>query len=156
VADDFHARFSALGKTYVYRVVNGPVMSPFWLKYAHQESRTLDLDMMRSCAELFHGTHDWTAFSSAQAEAGSRIRTISNLKVRERYDERGHTKLIEFEVTADGFLRYMVRSIAGTLLAVGHGELNTEAVEEALSSGDRSSVGPTAPACGLTLLSVKY
>jgi tRNA pseudouridine38-40 synthase len=156
VPDDFHARFSALGKTYVYRVVNGPVMSPFWLRYAHQESRTLDLDMMRKCAELLHGRHDWTAFSSAQAEAGSKIRTILKLEVRERYDERGRTKLIELEVTADGFLRYMVRSIAGTLLAVGHGESNNEAVEDALRSGDRSSVGPTAPACGLTLLSVKY
>jgi tRNA pseudouridine38-40 synthase len=156
VADDFHARFSALGKTYVYRVVNGPVMSPFWLRYAHQESRTLDLEAMRQSAEVLHGTHDWTAFSSAQADAESKVRTVSKVEVMERYDKRGQTNLIEIEASANGFLRYMVRSIAGTLLAVGRGELDSEAIKEALSSGDRSLVGSTAPACGLTLLSVKY
>jgi tRNA pseudouridine38-40 synthase len=156
VADDFHARFSALGKTYVYRVVNGPVMSPFWLRYAHQESRTLDLEAMRQSAEVLQGTHDWTAFSSAQADAESKVRTVSKVEVMKRYDKRGQTNLIEIDASADGFLRYMVRSIAGTLLAVGRGELDSEAIKEALSSGDRSLVGPTAPARGLTLLSVKY
>src|SRR5687768_3075970 len=59
VAPEFHARYSALGKTYVYRIVNGPVISPFWWRYAHQEARKLDLELMRSAAELFLGRHDW-------------------------------------------------------------------------------------------------
>ncbi len=67
VSSDFHARYSVLQKTYVYRVVHGPVMSPFWLRYAHHETRPLDLDRMTRCGRLFMGLHDWTAFSAAQA-----------------------------------------------------------------------------------------
>ena len=68
-AADFHARYSAREKTYVYRVVNGSVMSPFWLRYAHHDSRVIDLKRMRTCAELFLGRHDWTAFSALQSDA---------------------------------------------------------------------------------------
>src|SRR5215210_5157936 len=68
VADEFHARYSALGKTYIYRLVSGPVISPFWLRYAHHDARAFDLENMARCAELFVGTHDWTAFSSAQSD----------------------------------------------------------------------------------------
>src|SRR2546426_1842490 len=75
VADDFHARYSALEKTYLYRVVNGPVMSPFWLRYAHHEARTLDLERMKQSAELFLGEHEWSAFSSAQSDAETKSRT---------------------------------------------------------------------------------
>ena len=124
VPDDFHARFSARGKTYVYRVLNGPVRSPFWLRYAHQEARALDLDSMRQCAKLFLGEHDWTAFSSAQSDAETRVRTITRCEVSERYDERARARMIEITMSADGFLRYMVRSIAGTLMAVGRGEMD--------------------------------
>src|SRR5260370_534310 len=63
--EDFHARYSAIGKTYVYRLVNGSVMSPFWSRFAHQEARPIDLERMRGCARLFIGEHDWTAFSAA-------------------------------------------------------------------------------------------
>jgi tRNA pseudouridine38-40 synthase len=154
--DDFHARFSARGKTYVYRVVNGPVHSPFWARYAHHEARALDLDSMRSCARLFVGTHDWTAFSAAQSDAQSRVRTISQLDFEERHDERAFSPLVEMTVTADGFLRYMVRSIAGTLLAVGRSQMDQETVRKAIDGGDRSLAGPTAPACGLTLKKVHY
>jgi tRNA pseudouridine38-40 synthase len=156
VADDFHARYSARGKTYAYRVLNGPVLSPFWVRYAHQEARPLDLERMRACAALFVGQHDWTAFSAAQSEAETRIRIITRLEVTERRDERACDRMIEVTITADGFLRYMVRSIAGTLMAVGRGEMNDEAVKQAIESGDRSLVAETAPACGLTLVSVDY
>jgi tRNA pseudouridine38-40 synthase len=156
VSDDFHARYCALGKTYVYRILNGPVMSPFWLRYAHQESRVLDLERMRVGAALFLGTHDWTAFSSAQSEVESRIRTITQLDLTETFDLRARARLVEIRASADGFLRYMVRSIAGTLLAVGRGELHDEAVQMAIEGGDRSLGGATAPACGLTLVSVAY
>ena len=156
VAPDFHARYSALEKTYRYLLVNGPVMSPFWLRYAHQDARTFDLERMRACAALFLGTHEWTAFSSAQSDAETKTRTITRLTITERTDECASCPIIEITVTADGFLRYMVRSIAGTLMAVGRGEMDSELVMRAINEGDRSLAGATAPACGLTLLSVRY
>jgi tRNA pseudouridine38-40 synthase len=156
VADDFHARYSALEKTYVYRTVNGPVISPFWLRYAHHEARALDLERMSECAELFLGSHDWSAFSSAQSDSETRSRTITHLSLAERKDVRARSRMIEITARADGFLRYMVRSIAGTILAVGRGEVNAELIERAINEGDRSLAGATAPACGLTLVSVRY
>jgi tRNA pseudouridine38-40 synthase len=156
VSDDFHARFSAVDKTYIYRVVNGPVISPFWLRYAHHEARNLDCGSMRFAAGSFIGTHDWTAFSAADSDIADRIRTVSRLDVHDRWDERASSKMIEVTATANGFLRAMVRSIVGTLLAIGHGELDQNIVNRALSTCDRSLSGPTAPAKGLTLLNVKY
>lgn len=154
--DDFHARFSALEKTYLYRVVNGPVLSPFWVRYAHHEARQLDLELMNECAALFLGTHDWTAFSAAQTDTENRTRTITCLKVSERADEESTTRVIEIRASADGFLRYMVRSIVGSLLAAGRGEVDRQHIERAIAEGDRSSAGATAPPCGLTLWSVRY
>jgi tRNA pseudouridine38-40 synthase len=156
VAGDFHARYSALEKTYLYRVINGPVISPFWIRYAHHDARPLDLSRMRQSAELFLGEHDWTAFSSAQSDAETKIRTIAGIMIAGRFDERANSQLIEIRMSAEGFLRYMVRSIAGTLLAVGRGEMDHQLVERAINKGDRSLVGATAPACGLTLVSVRY
>jgi tRNA pseudouridine38-40 synthase len=156
VDSEFHARYSALEKTYVYRVMNGPVMSPFWSRYAHHEARSLDLEKMQAAAELFIGRHDWTAFSAAQSDVEDRVRTITAAQISKRLDERSHGPLIEMRVSAEGFLRYMVRSIAGTLLAAGRGELDRSAISEAIETGVRPLVAATAPACGLTLLSVKY
>ena len=156
VSDDFHARYSALEKTYVYRIVNGPVMSPFWVRYAHQDARRLDLEQIQAVAELFLGKHDWTAFSAAQSDVEDRVRTISHLEIGERVDERARSPLIEIKVSADGFLRYMVRAIAGTLMAVGRGELNRHDVQQAIDAGIRPTAAATAPACGLTLVSVRY
>src|SRR5690349_12217791 len=80
---EFHARYSALEKTYVYRIVNAPVMSPFWSRYAQHEARPLDLTLMRRAGELFLGRHDWTAFSAAQSDVEDRVRTITRLDVSE-------------------------------------------------------------------------
>jgi tRNA pseudouridine38-40 synthase len=154
--DDFHARYSARGKTYVYRIVRAPVISPFWNRYALQESRTLDLARMRSAAQLFLGEHDWAAFSSAQTDSETRVRTITALEVSERWDERGQCRLIEISATANGFLRYMVRSIVGTMLAAAREEIDEEQIQRAIQTGERSLAGATAPACGLTLKSVLY
>jgi tRNA pseudouridine38-40 synthase len=154
--DEFHARYSALNKTYVYRLVHGQVMSPFWTRFAHQEARPLNLQRMRQCARAFMGEHDWTGFSAAQSDADSRIRTVTRLDITHGWDARGRCHLIEFTITANGFLRYMVRSIVGTLLAVSRGEIASETVERAIREGDRNLAGPTAPACGLTLLRVQY
>ena len=155
-ADDFHARYSAVEKTYVYRVVNGPVISPFWWRYAHHEARKLDLARMRRAAELFYGRHDWTAFSAAQADVEDRVRIVTLVEILERADERSRSSMIEIRVSADGFLRYMVRAIAGTLLAAGRHEFDDDAIEESLERGKRPLAASTAPACGLTLLSVRY
>lgn len=156
VRDDFHARYSAIGKTYLYRVINGQVMSPFWLRYAHHEARPLNLERMRQCAALFLGSHDWTAFSAADSESEDRRRNVRGLDVLEYWDERARAQMIEITATADGFLRYMVRSIVGTLLATGRGEIDQAVVGLALSTGDRSLAGATAPARGLTLANVSY
>jgi tRNA pseudouridine38-40 synthase len=156
VDEQFHARYSARGKTYLYRVANAVVLSPFWQRYAHQEARRLDIERMQEAARLFVGEHDWTAFSAAQSDALTRVRTLIELSVTERWDERGRARMIEIRASANGFLRYMVRSIAGTLLAVGRGEMDLETVERAINSGERVLVGETAPARGLTLLSVHY
>jgi tRNA pseudouridine38-40 synthase len=156
VADDFHARYSAVEKTYVYRIVNGPVMSPFWWRYAHHEARPLDLENMKAVGKVFCGEHDWTAFSAAQSDVEDRVRSVTRLEILERADDRSPRSLIEIRVSAEGFLRYMVRAIAGTLMAVGRGELDQRAIDEALSSGVRPAEAVTAPACGLTLVSVRY
>ncbi|HKG80558.1 MAG TPA: tRNA pseudouridine(38-40) synthase TruA [Pyrinomonadaceae bacterium] len=156
VAGDFHARYSALEKTYVYRIVNSPVLSPFWWRYAHHNARKLDLESMKRGAELFCGRHDWTAFSAAQSDVEDRTRTVTRVDVVERLDERARGSLIEIRVSANGFLRYMVRAMAGTLMALGRGELDGDAIRVALESGIRPSMAVTAQACGLTLLSVRY
>lgn len=154
VSDDFHARYSALDKTYRYRIVNGRVISPFLVRYAHHEARPLDMELMTGVARLFLGEHDWTAFSSAQSDSETKTRTITTLDVSERQHEG--SRIIDVSITAEGFLRYMVRSIVGTLMAVGRGDLNDEIVQRAIDEGDRILVGATAPACGLTLMSVRY
>jgi tRNA pseudouridine38-40 synthase len=156
VSDDFHARYSARGKTYLYRIFNAPVMSPFWRRYALHEARPLDVERMRKAALLFLGEHDWTSFSAAQSDTKTRIRTISELEVTESYNERGRSSLIEIKASADGFLRYMVRSIAGTLVAIGRGEMQEEIITRAIANHARSLVGATAPAHGLTLVKVEY
>lgn len=156
VEDDFHARFSARGKTYLYRIVNAPVISPFQVRYAHHETCSLDCERIREAARLFLGEHDWTAFSSAQTDAQSRVRTVTGLAVAEKSDERAGCRLIEINISANGFLRYMVRSIAGALLAVGRGRLDLQDVARAIESGERPLCVVTAPAHGLTLLSVHY
>jgi len=156
VSAEFHARYSALAKTYVYRVVNAPVMSPFWARYAYHEARPLNVEKMRAAGELFLGRHDWTAFSAAQSDVEDRIRTITRLEISESLDQRSRGTLIEIKVSAEGFLRYMVRSIAGALMAAGRGELDRSQIERAIETGERPVAAATAPACGLTLLSVKY
>ena len=154
--DDFHARFSAKGKTYVYRVVNAPVISPFLCRYAHHAARPLDAGKMNEAARFFLGKHDWTAFSAANSDAESRVRTITDFTVESHWSNQAKALIVEFRVTGDGFLRYMVRSIVGTLLEVGRGEKDFDTIQTAIVGGDRSLAGVTAPANGLTLLKVYY
>lgn len=156
VPNHFHARYSAERKEYVYRIVRDDVVSPFWYRFVHHEKRPLDLNRMRACAEPLLGEHDWTAFSAAQSDSNSRIRTIAKVEICEVYDERTQTHLVEIRLIANGFLRYMARSISGTLLAAGRGEIDAEVIQKALITGDRALAGPTCPAKGLTLVKVSY
>ncbi len=155
-SDDFHARFSVKVKTYVYRVVNAPVMSPFWLRYAHHESRPLDVVKMNDTARFFLGEHDWAAFSAARSDVENRVRTIKDFRVESFWDARANASIIEFRISANGFLRYMVRSIVGTMLEVGRGEKDSDTILTAIAHGDRNLAGNTAPANGLTLFKVCY
>lgn len=154
--EDFHARFSAKGKTYLYRVVNLPVMPPFWLRYAHRESRFLDVEKMHEAAQHFVGTHDFTAFSSAKSDGENKVRTITEISVKNSVSDFANTPIIEFRITGNGFLRYMVRSIVGTLLEVGRGAKDSATIQTAIESGNRKLAGKTAEAKGLTLLKVYY
>jgi tRNA pseudouridine38-40 synthase len=156
VPDDFHARYSARGKTYAYRIFNSRVLSPFWIRYALHEKRVLDVESMTRSARLFLGEHDWSAFAPVQSESRHHVRTITEIEVSERYDERGHGRIVEISVSANGFLRYMVRSIAGTLLGVGRGEIDEASVLLAINEGNRACVGATAAPHGLTLKRVHY
>ncbi|KXJ98633.1 MAG: tRNA pseudouridine synthase A [Acidobacteria bacterium OLB17] len=154
--DDFHARFSAKQKTYVYRIINAPVMSPLWRRFAHHEAKPLDVVKMTEAGRLFLGEHDWSAFASAGTETDNKVRLITDVSLKTVWDPRARASLIEFRITATGFLRYMVRSIVGTLLDVGHGTKNGDTIQTAIVTGDRTLCGKTAPAQGLTLESVEY
>jgi tRNA pseudouridine38-40 synthase len=153
---DFHARYSARGKTYRYRLFNAPHLSPLLARFAHHDARAFDLARMQQAARLFLGTHDWTAFSAAHTDVQTRVRRVTRLDVSERWSDEGRGRLIEITASADGFLRYMVRSIAGTLLEVGRGERAPEMITQAITTGDRALAGVTAPAKGLTLVEVHY
>lgn len=154
--DDFHARFSAKSKTYVYRIINAPVMSPFWRRFAHHEPRPLNVGEMRTASRLFLGEHDWTAFASAHSDGDSRVRTVTDCSVESVWDARAGSAMIEFRISANGFLRYMVRSLVGTILEVGRGEKDSDTIQAAVVGGDRNLAGKTAPAHGLTLEKVLY
>jgi tRNA pseudouridine38-40 synthase len=154
--NEFHARFSAVSKTYVYRIVNAPVMSPFLRRFALHESRPLDVGAMTAASRFLLGEHDWTAFSSARSDGEGRVRTVSDCVIETHWDERAGAAVIEFRISANGFLRYMVRSIVGTILEVGRGEKVSDTIQTAIITGDRSLAGKTAPAHGLTLFRVKY
>ncbi len=154
--DDFHSRFSAKRKTYIYRVVNGPVMSPFWRRFAHHEARPLDVGRMNDVARLFLGEHDWSAFASAKSDGDTRVRNVLDFTVESRWNDQGHGVMIEFRITATGFLRYMVRSIVGTMLEVGRGEKDSDTIQTAIITGNRDLAGKTASAQGLTLFRVDY
>lgn len=150
VPDSFNARFSAVQKTYLYRIWTADVLSPFLCRYVYHYRGELDTEKMQRASESLLGRHDFTAFTVASSDAEDHIRTLICLKFEQQPNE------ISIFVTADGFLRYMVRTIVGTLVDVGRGKRTVASVVEALESLDRSRSGPSAPAHGLTLISVDY
>lgn len=150
VDESFHARYSASQKTYRYQIWTAPVSSPFMYRYAYHFRGPLDVASMRDAAAMLLGTHDFSAFTISDSQVADHIRDLRLLDVVQG-DE-----LLTITATADGFLRYMVRTIAGTLIDVGRGYRAPETVAEALRARERSLAGPTAPGAGLTLLRVDY
>jgi tRNA pseudouridine38-40 synthase len=150
VADSFNARNSARQKTYRYRIWTGDVLGPFAYRYVHHYRSGLDVPEMRRAAAALIGTHDFTAFTVANSEAEDHIRTLTRLNIDVTEDE------ISIVVSADGFLRYMVRTIVGTLIEVGRGRRIAASMLATLESCNRANAGPSAPANGLTLVRVDY
>jgi tRNA pseudouridine38-40 synthase len=150
---DFHARFSAVSKTYEYRIVNAPFVSAFLNRYAWHVPAPLNLDVMREASRALIGTHDFAAFQGAGATVSSTVRTIHSL-VWEPGDSFNRPLVMRIE--GDGFLRHMVRNIVGTIVETGAGRWSGSRMAEILESRDRRQAGPTAPAVGLFLVRVKY
>lgn len=181
VPDSFHARFDAALKVYRYRIWNADVFDPFERRYAWHLVGSLDRNAMDAAAQLIRGRHDFAAFQAAGSSARSSVREIFSSKViaglkpcatsevvgatRETVDAtrttsgaalQGGDPVIVYEVSADGFLRHMVRAIVGTLVEIGRGRRSIAWMGEVLAGRDRSRAGPTAPPAGLVLVSVGY
>ncbi len=149
VSERFHARLNAKRKTYCYRVWNSDEPCVFQRKFVYADSRSFDLQKMRQAAELFLGTHDFSAFCANKSKKKSTIRSIECLDIR-----ADGTELV-FTVTGNGFLHHMVRIMVGTLLEVGAGVRTPESIEE-LFGADRAEAGVLLPATGLCLMEVQY
>ena len=147
--DDFHARFSATGRTYEYRLRVGPDRDPLE-RWAYHHPADLRLDAMREAAATLIGQRDFAVFASGEVPRGGTVRTVR----RAEWSRDGD--LLRFEIEADAFLRGMVRAIVGTLLWVGRGKIGVEQFGEIGRSADRAAAGPSAPARGLCLVSVAY
>ena len=150
VGEDFHARFSATERRYLYRILNRrapPTLD--WNKVWHVPGG-LNADAMHEAAQVLVGKHDFTTFRAASCQAQSPVKTLDLLKVSRLGDE------IEIEAAARSFLHHQVRSMVGSLKLVGEGKWSAKDLEKALRARDRSACGPVAPPDGLYLVSVSY
>lgn len=159
VAKDFHARYNARGKEYEYSFVVAAVMPPMLRRYAAHVRRPLDMEAIRCTLPALVGRHDFRSFEAT----GSRdvatdggegaVRTVFAARLEQ---EAGSLPLYRFVISGNGFLRYMVRNIVGTLFEVGKGKLSPRGFAELIAAQDRTLAGPTAPAHGLKLKRVFY
>ena len=175
VEDTFHAQFHARSKTYVYRVWNDEVLSPFERAFSWHVRAPLDSDAMAAAARLLEGRHDFAAFQAAGSGTEATDRVILRSRVHGGAtgaldDSRASTPprwgaglgltpapaLVLYEIAGTGFLRHMVRNIVGTLVEIGKGRRSVESMAEVLTGRDRARAGPTAPAAGLFLVAVDY
>ncbi len=150
VSADFHARFHAKSKIYVYQIYNHPTRPVFEEPYVYWYPFELDVPGMKKAAAFFKGRHDFAAFRDGDREMKTTVRTIKKITVSKKKD------ILEIAVEGDGFLMHMVRIIVGTLIWVGQGKLAPSKIPSILHAKKRAVAGPTAKAQGLTLLSVKY
>jgi len=145
---DFHARKMAKSKIYQYRIFNSTNISPFIMRYVLHWPSSLKVQPMREAAPLFIREADFTSFSSNRLL--DPVRKVTRSELHKKRNE------IIYTVEANGFLRYMVRTMAGTLLEVGKGKLLPEQIEALFRKKERSPASPTAPAKGLCLIKVNY
>jgi tRNA pseudouridine38-40 synthase len=150
VPQHFHARYSAEARTYRYYVFNRPVRSALAVRGATWIRHPLDHERMQNASAALLGSHDFSAFRSAESQSHTPIRRLDAVKVRRDGD------FVIMEITANAFLHHMVRNIAGLLIAIGQGDQETLWARAVLESKDRTQGGPTAPAQGLYLWSVRY
>ena len=150
VPDDFDARFSALKRHYLYRIVCRRAPLALEANRAWLVVKPLDHDIMHAAGQVLVGRHDFTTFRASQCQANSPVRTIDRLDVTRAGD------LIEIRVSAQSFLHNQIRSFAGTLKLAGEGKWGVEDVRSALEARDRRACGPVAPPDGLYFLSVDY
>jgi tRNA pseudouridine38-40 synthase len=174
-APDFHARYDAISKTYEYRIVNAPYASAFEHRYVWHVPGALDVEAMRAGAAALVGRHDFAAFRALGGDAATTERTIFALDLESGSDanrgseqplrpenrasaDRGLTPVgaLTLRVVGDGFLRHMVRTIAGTLVDVGLGRWPADHVARILAGRDRAAAGRAAPPTGLFLVAVGY
>jgi tRNA pseudouridine38-40 synthase len=151
VPDAFHARRDARSKLYRYRLWTGATRSPLRDRTSLWVRGSLDLGALRAAAQHLVGTHDFTSFRAAGSAVPTSTRTLTRVEV---VGERGAEVALDFEAT--GFLRHMVRNLVGTLLEVGRGQRPADSMPALIAARDRAQAGPTAPAQGLTLVSVRY
>ncbi|MBO6783292.1 MAG: tRNA pseudouridine(38-40) synthase TruA [Alphaproteobacteria bacterium] len=150
VDEDFHARFSATRRHYRYRILNRRPRPTVTRGRVSWVPVPLDADAMASAAQCLVGEHDFSSFRASICQAKSPVKTLDRLDVSRHGDE------IHVEASARSFLHHQVRNIVGTLELVGKGRWSADDVSAALDARDRAAAGPTAPACGLYLLSVDY
>ena len=150
VGPDFHARFMAKSKKYVYIIDTSRLFSPFLARYAVHVKEHLDISVMKRAAGYLVGEHDFTSFMGA----GSSVKTTKRRILTSEVFSQGEK--IFYYIHGSGFLRHMVRNIAGTLLLMGKGALASEEMAQILQKKDRACAGPTAPPQGLYLLGVEY
>jgi tRNA pseudouridine38-40 synthase len=147
---DFHARYAALSRTYVYALFNDPVRSPLKEGRAGWFHRRLDGDAMRQAAAQLLGEHDFSAFRAAQCQAATPVRTMHRLDILPR------GRMVYFVLQANAFLHHMVRNIVGSLVTVGKGDQPPTWVAEVLASRNRALAAPTFSPAGLYLAAVEY
>jgi tRNA pseudouridine38-40 synthase len=147
---EFHARYSALGKLYTYRILNRPTRSAVRSRYTWHIPQPLDVAAMRLAGANLHGTHDFASFQASGSEVATTERTLTELTITHEQDE------IRISCTADGFLRHMMRNIVGTLVDVGRGSRLPADLKHILDGRDRRLAGATAPPQGLYLVHVLY
>lgn len=148
--DGFHARFDAKGKKYLYTVYNSEIVPPLIRRTVYKFPYPLDLSLMKKGAKILEGKHDFRSFQGRANRQENTVRNVWSLRV----DRSG--KFIKFTVEGNGFLSNMVRNLVGTLLLVGRKKLLLNDLRHVLNGRDRRLAGPTAPACGLTLVKVLY
>jgi len=148
----FHSRFDVKEKTYRYTTLNQPYSDVFLRRYVYHYSLAgLDVKKMKKAARLLVGKHDFSSFKiTGNSSSRSNIRDIKKLSVSKKGD------YIFIDISGEGFLHKMIRGIAGTLMEIGRGKLAPESLKKILGAKNRKAAGPTAPACGLCLIKVKY